>query len=404
MPEEITTTPTPSDPATSALVHDIFTSTEQIVQSQMPEPSKVPQGVIPENQNYVPTDTTPSPTPVENEESEPEPENQNPDPDGERKNTEETEGDVEKGKEKKENGENGDSGQKQTPAMAKKFAQMRKDLSSYKTTVKELQDKIAKLEADGAGAEGLDELKAQNEKLSAVVNSFAFTQTEEYQKEVSNPYNKAQDKLMKLAEANGMELTYDALNQIATNPDFDEMDRQEAYEDLARDAGMGDLDVSRFSNYAMLRDRAVQKHLSMSAKAEEYKKEFLEKLGEGKAKPYEVNLDNYTQKYIQDRAKELGLSGEVTEETVKAARHLAHKIDNNAFMDAVLLSKALEEMAELKEQNKSLNAKITKLRGANPSPGAGNPKGAPPPPSKPKLEETLKTAGDVVDAFLSGQI
>lgn len=400
MPDAIALTPTPSDPATSNLVQDIFTSTEQIVQNQMPQSSEVPQGVIPENQNYVPNDPTPSPTPVEDENSEPENENPNPDEDGKKDDEEETKGDVEKEKEKEKKD---DSEQKQTPAMAKKFAQMRKDLSSYKTTVKELQEKIAQLEANGAGAEGLDELKAQNEKLSAVVNSFAFTQTEEYQKEVTNPYNKAQDKLMKLAEANGMELTYDSLNQIATNPDFDEMDRQEAYEDLARDAGMGDLDVSRFSNYAMLRDRAVQKHLAMSVKAEEYKKEFLEKLGDGKVKPYEVNLDNYTQKHIQERAKELGLSGEVTEETVKAARHLAHKIDNNAFMDAVLLSKALEEMAELKEQNKSLHAKITKLRGANPSPGTGNPKGAPP-PSKPKLEETLKTAGDVVDAFLSGQI
>lgn len=399
MPDNIAPTPTPSDPATSSLVQDIFTSTEQIVQSQMPQPSEIPQGVIPENPSYVPNDPTPSPTPVEDEEPEPEPENQNPDENEKKDDDEETKGDVEKEKEK----EKGDPEQKQTPAMAKKFAQMRKDLSSYKTTVKELQEKIAKLESDGAGAEGLDELKAQNEKLSAVVNSFAFTQTEEYQKEVSNPYNKAQDKLMKLAEANGMELTYDSLNQIATNPDFDEMDRQEAYEDLARDAGMGDLEVSRFSNYAMLRDRAVQKHLTMSAKAEEYKKEFLEKLGDGKVKPYEVNLDNYTQKHIQERAKELGLSGEVTEETVKAARHLAHKIDNSAFMDAVLLSKALEEMTELKEQNKNLHAKITKLRGANPSPVTGNPKVAPS-PSKPKLEETLKTAGDVVDAFLSGQI
>lgn len=399
MPDNIALTPTPSDPATSSLVQDIFTSTEQIVQSQMPQPSEVPQGVIPENQSYVPNDSTPSPTPVEDEEPEPESENQNPDEDEKKDDDEETKEDVEKEKEKKE----GDPEQKQTPAMAKKFAQMRKDLSSYKTTVKELQEKIAKLESDGAGAEGLDELKAQNEKLSAVVNSFAFTQTEEYQKEVSNPYNKAQDKLMKLAEANGMELTYDSLNQIATNPDFDEMDRQEAYEDLARDAGMGDLDVSRFSNYAMLRDRAVQKHLTMSAKAEEYKKEFLEKLGDGKVKPYEVNLDNYTQKHIQERAKELGLSGEVTEETVKAARHLAHKIDNSAFMDAVLLSKALEEMTELKEQNKNLHAKITKLRGVNPSPVTGNPKGSPP-PSEPKLEETLKTTGDVVNAFLSGKI
>lgn len=399
MPDNIALTPTPSDPALSSLVQDIFTSTEQTVQSQMPQPSDVPQGVIPENQSYVPNESIPSPTPVEDEDPEPESENQNPDEDEKKDDDEETKEDVEKEKEK----EKGDPEQKQTPAMAKKFAQMRKDLSSYKTTVKELQEKIAKLESDGAGAEGLDELKAQNEKLSAVVNSFAFTQTEEYQKEVSNPYNKAQDKLMKLAEANGMELTYDSLNQIATNPDFDEMDRQEAYEDLARDAGMGDLDVSRFSNYAMLRDRAVQKHLTMSTKAEEYKKEFLEKLGDGKVKPYEVSLDNYTQKHIQERAKELGLSGEVTEETVKAARHLAHKIDNSAFMDAVLLSKALEEMAELKEQNKNLHAKITKLRGANPSPATGNPKGSPP-PSEPKLEETLKTTGDVVNAFLSGKI
>lgn len=388
MPDNPTIAPVPSDPATSNLVNEIFTSTEQIVQDQMPQPSEVPQGVIPENQNYVPTDSTTSPTPVEEEN--PEPENENPEPENENPNPD-------------DDGKKNDSEQKQTPAMAKKFAQMRKDLSSYKTTVKELQDKIAKLEAGGAGAEGVDELKAQNEKLSAVVNSFAFTQTEEYQKEVTNPYNKAQDKLMKLAEANGMELTYEALNQIATNSELDEMDRQEAYEDLARDAGMPDLDVSRFSNYAMLRDRAVQKHLAMSAKAEEYKKDFLTKLGDGKAKPYEVNLDNYTQKHIQERAKELGLSGEVTEETVKAARHLAHKIDNSAFMDAVLLTKALEEMSELKEKNKSLNAKITKLRGANPSPEKGDPKGAPP-PSKPKLEDELTTAGDVVDAFLNGKI
>lgn len=84
MLNDIALTPTPSDPAISNLVQDIFTSTEQIVQDQMPQSSEVPQGVIPENQNYVPNDSTPSPTPVEDENSEPENENPNPDEDGKR--------------------------------------------------------------------------------------------------------------------------------------------------------------------------------------------------------------------------------------------------------------------------------------------------------------------------------
>lgn len=84
MPDDIALTPTSSDPATSNLVNEIFTSTENIVQSQMPQSSEVPQGVIPENQNYVPNDPTPSPTPVEDENPEPENENPNPDEDGKR--------------------------------------------------------------------------------------------------------------------------------------------------------------------------------------------------------------------------------------------------------------------------------------------------------------------------------
>lgn len=389
-----------SDPATSALVNDLFQATEQQVQETL---NKTPEGVIPENQGYVPNDPTPSPTPDDNPELNPDDENPTPNGEGEGdENAEKKEKVEDEKKDEKGDGDDKTEGeQKLSNSAAKKFAAMRKENATFKAEIKDLKSKIEELEAANAGAEGLDELKAEKEKLASIVNSFAFTQTEEYQKEVSGPYNKAQDKLFKLAENNGMELTHDQLNEIATNKDFDEMDRQEAYEDLARDAGLTDLDVSRFANYAMLRDRAVQKHTAMSAKADEYRKEFLEKLGDGKVKQYEVNLDNYDQGHIQDRAKELGLSAEVDEETVKAARHLAHKIDNNAFMDAALLQKAVDELKELKEQNQELHATITKLRGKNPSPSKGHNGGAPA-PEKLKFGDNFKTATDVVEGFLNG--
>lgn len=390
-----------SDPATSSLVNDLFKATEQQVQETL---TKTPEGVIPENSDYVPNDPTPSPTP--SDESQPNPDDENPNPndegEGEGDEDEAEKKKVEDEKKEEKGDDDKDPDQKISNSAAKKFAAMRKENSSLKAETKNLKARIEELEAANAGAEGLDELKAEKEKLASIVNSFAFTQTEEYQKEVSGPYNKAQEKLFKLAENNGMELTHDQLNEIATNKNFDEMDRQEAYEDLARDAGLTDLDVSRFANYAMLRDRAVQKHTAMSAKADEYRKEFLEKLGDGKVKQYEVNLDNYDQGHIQDRAKELGLSAEVDEETVKAARHLAHKIDNNAFMDAALLQKAVDELKELKEQNQELHATITKLRGKNPSPSKGHNGGGAPSPEKPKLGDNFKTATDVVEGFLNG--
>ena len=240
------------------------------------------------------------------------------------------------------------------------FAEMRVQLRGAK---KEIADLKAKLEEAGKSSPNNEEL----ESLREIVRGYAFTATEEYKTNVTAPYNKANAKLAEIARASGASLDMDKLNEVALNPDLDEYDREEAYEAIGKELGISDSALFKFVRMAKVRDAAIVAHGNYQAEADKYVEELkASRGGKPEAGTYTVNLDNYTLEAMKERAKELGMTTEITEENVKHARHLAHKINNGSFMDGALAELMVKELADARATIEALNVKVAKLRKAPP--------------------------------------
>lgn len=321
--------------------------------------------------------TTGTPVPPDDTESE---EEQNDEQNEEEENEEE---ENEEGKKEEQN--NGPKEQKASKAASKAFAEMRVQLRGAK---KEIADLKAKLEEAGKSTSSNEEL----ESLREIVRGYAFTATEEYKTNVTAPYNKANAKLAEIARASGASLDMDKLNEVALNPDLDEYDREEAYEAIGKELGISDSAVFKFVRMAKVRDAAIVAHGNYQAEADKYVEELkASRGGKSEAGTYTVNLDNYTLEAMKERAKELGMTTEITEENVKHARHLAHKINNGSFMDGALAELMVKELADARATIEALNVKVAKLRKARPSANGGSPKA---PETQPPAGPTA--VGDII--------
>jgi hypothetical protein len=319
--------------------------------------------------------TTGTPVPSDDTESEETEEEQNDEQNEEEEN--------EEGKKEEQN--NGPKEQKASKAASKAFAEMRVQLRGAK---KEIADLKAKLEEAGKSSPNNEEL----ESLREIVRGYAFTATEEYKTNVTAPYNKANAKLAEIARASGASLDMDKLNEVALNPDLDEYDREEAYEAIGKELGISDSAVFKFVRMAKVRDAAIVAHGNYQAEADKYVEELkASRGGKSEAGTYTVNLDNYTLEAMQERAKELGMTTEITEENVKHARHLAHKINNGSFMDGALAELMVKELADARATIEALNVKVAKLRKARPSANSGSSKA---PETQPPAGPTA--VGDII--------
>ena len=280
---------------------------------------------------------------------------------------------------------NGPKEQRASKAASKAFAEMRVQLRGAK---KEIADLKTKLEEAGKSTSSNEEL----ESLREIVRGYAFTATEEYKTNVTAPYNKANAKLAEIARASGASLDMDKLNEVALNPDLDEYDREEAYEAIGKELGISDSAVFKFVRMAKVRDAAIVAHGNYQAEADKYVEELkASRGGKSEGATYTVNLDNYTLEAMQERAKELGMTTEITEENVKHARHLAHKINNGSFMDGALAELMVKELADARATIEALNVKVAKLRKARPSANEGSPKA---PETQPPAGPTA--VGDII--------
>lgn len=320
--------------------------------------------------------TTGTPVPPDDTESEETEEEQNDEQNEEEEN--------EEGK-KEEKKDDGPKEQRASKAASKAFAEMRVQLRGAK---KEIADLKAKLEEAGKSTSSNEEL----ESLREIVRGYAFTATEEYKTNVTAPYNKANAKLAEIARASGASLDMDKLNEVALNPDLDEYDREEAYEAIGKELGISDSAMFKFVRMAKVRDAAIVAHGNYQAEADKYVEELkASRGGKSEGATYTVNLDNYTLEAMQERAKELGMTTEITEENVKHARHLAHKINNGSFMDGALAELMVKELADARATIEALNVKVAKLRKARPSANGGSPKA---PETQPPVGPT--TVGDII--------
>lgn len=309
--------------------------------------------------------TTGTPVPTDDTESEETEEEQNEEGENEEGENEEEENEEEKKEEKKDDGP---KEQRASKAASKAFAEMRVQLRGAK---KEIADLKAKLEEAGKSTSSNEEL----ESLREIVRGYAFTATEEYKTNVTAPYNKANAKLAEIARASGASLDMDKLNEVALNPDLDEYDREEAYEAIGKELGISDSAMFKFVRMAKVRDAAIVAHGNYQAEADKYVEELkASRGGKSEAGTYTVNLDNYTLEAMKERAKELGMTTEITEENVKHARHLAHKINNGSFMDGALAELMVKELADARATIEALNVKVAKLRKARPSANSGSSK------------------------------
>lgn len=316
--------------------------------------------------------TTGTPVPPDDTESEETEEEQNDEQNEEEENEE-------------EENEEGKKEQRASKAASKAFAEMRVQLRGAK---KEIADLKAKLEEAGKSTSSNEEL----ESLREIVRGYAFTATEEYKTNVTAPYNKANAKLAEIARASGASLDMDKLNEVALNPDLDEYDREEAYEAIGKELGISDSAVFKFVRMAKVRDAAIVAHGNYQAEADKYVEELkASRGGKSEAGTYTVNLDNYTLEAMKERAKELGMTTEITEENVKHARHLAHKINNGSFMDGALAELMVKELADARATIEALNVKVAKLRKARPSANEGSPKA---PETQPPAGPTA--VGDII--------
>lgn len=323
-----------------------------------------------------PTGTPVPPDDTETEETE---EEQNDEQNEEGENEEE-----EQKKEKKKQ-DDGPAEQKASKAASKAFAEMRVQLRGAK---KEIADLKAKLEEAGNSSPDHEEL----ESLREIVRGYAFTATDEYKANVTEPYNKANAKLAEIARAAGASLDMDKLNEVALNPSLDEYDKEEAYEAIGKELGISDSAVFKFVRMAKVRDAAIVAHGNYQAEADKYVEELrASRGGKSEAGTYTVNLDNYTLEAMKERAKELGMTTEITEENVKHARHLAHKINNGSFMDGALAELMVKELADARATIEALNVKVAKLRKARPSANGGSPEA---PETQPPVGPT--TVGDII--------
>lgn len=320
--------------------------------------------------------TTGTPVPPDDTESEETEEEQNDEQNEEEEN--------EEGK-KEEKKDDGPKEQRASKAASKAFAEMRVQLRGAK---KEIADLKAKLEEAGKSSPNNEEL----ESLREIVRGYAFTATEEYKTNVTAPYNKANAKLAEIARASGASLDMDKLNEVALNPDLDEYDREEAYEAIGKELGISDSAMFKFVRMAKVRDAAIVAHGNYQAEADKYVEELkASRGGKSEAGTYTVNLDNYTLEAMQERAKELGMTTEITEENVKHARHLAHKINNGSFMDGALAELMVKELADARATIEALNVKVAKLRKARPSANSGSSKA---PETQPPAGPTA--VGDII--------
>lgn len=325
--------------------------------------------------------TTGTPVPSDDTESEETEEEQNDEQNEEEENEEE---ENEEGK-KEEKKDDGPKEQRASKAASKAFAEMRVQLRGAK---KEIADLKAKLEEAGKSTSSNEEL----ESLREIVRGYAFTATEEYKTNVTAPYNKANAKLVEIARASGASLDMDKLNEVALNPDLDEYDREEAYEAIGKELGISDSAVFKFVRMAKVRDAAIVAHGNYQAEADKYVEELkASRGGKSEGATYTVNLDNYTLEAMKERAKELGMTTEITEENVKHARHLAHKINNGSFMDGALAELMVKELADARVTIEALNVKVAKLRKARPSANEGSPKA---PETQPPAGPTA--VGDII--------
>lgn len=325
--------------------------------------------------------TTGTPVPSDDTESEETEEEQNDEQNEEEENEEE---ENEEGK-KEEKKDDGPKEQRASKAASKAFAEMRVQLRGAKKEIAELK---AQLEEAGKSSPDNEEL----ESLREIVRGYAFTATEEYKTNVTAPYNKANAKLVEIARASGASLDMDKLNEVALNPDLDEYDREEAYEAIGKELGISDSAVFKFVRMAKVRDAAIVAHGNYQAEADKYVEELkASRGGKSEAGTYTVNLDNYTLEAMKERAKELGMTTEITEENVKHARHLAHKINNGSFMDGALAELMVKELADARATIEALNVKVAKLRKARPSANEGSPKA---PETQPPAGPTA--VGDII--------
>lgn len=325
--------------------------------------------------------TTGTPVPPDDTETEETEEEQNDEQNEEEENEEE---ENEEGK-KEEKKDDGPKEQRASKAASKAFAEMRVQLRGAK---KEIADLKTKLEEAGKSTSSNEEL----ESLREIVRGYAFTATEEYKTNVTAPYNKANAKLAEIARASGASLDMDKLNEVALNPDLDEYDREEAYEAIGKELGISDSAMFKFVRMAKVRDAAIVAHGNYQAEADKYVEELkASRGGKSEGATYTVNLDNYTLEAMQERAKELGMTTEITEENVKHARHLAHKINNGSFMDGALAELMVKELADARATIEALNVKVAKLRKARPSANEGSPKA---PETQPPAGPTA--VGDII--------
>lgn len=325
--------------------------------------------------------TTGTPVPSDDTESEETEEEQNDEQNEEEENEEE---ENEEGK-KEEKKDDGPKEQRASKAASKAFAEMRVQLRGAK---KEIADLKTKLEEAGKSSPNNEEL----ESLREIVRGYAFTATEEYKTNVTAPYNKANAKLAEIARASGASLDMDKLNEVALNPDLDEYDREEAYEAIGKELGISDSAMFKFVRMAKVRDAAIVAHGNYQAEADKYVEELkASRGGKSEAGTYTVNLDNYTLEAMKERAKELGMTTEITEENVKHARHLAHKINNGSFMDGALAELMVKELADARATIEALNVKVAKLRKARPSANSGSSKA---PETQPPAGPTA--VGDII--------
>lgn len=326
--------------------------------------------------------TTGTPVPSDDTESEETEEEQNEEGENEEEENEEEENEEGKKEEKKDDGP---KEQRASKAASKAFAEMRVQLRGAK---KEIADLKAKLEEAGKSTSSNEEL----ESLREIVRGYAFTATEEYKTNVTAPYNKANAKLAEIARASGASLDMDKLNEVALNPDLDEYDREEAYEAIGKELGISDSAMFKFVRMAKVRDAAIVAHGNYQAEADKYVEELkASRGGKSEGATYTVNLDNYTLEAMKERAKELGMTTEITEENVKHARHLAHKINNGSFMDGALAELMVKELADARATIEALNVKVAKLRKARPSANGGSPKA---PETQPPAGPTA--VGDII--------
>lgn len=287
--------------------------------------------------------------------------------DEEEQNDDENQNDEEEQKKEKKKQDEGPAEQRASKAASKAFAEMRVQLRSAKKEIEELK---AQLKEAGNSSPDQEEL----ESLREIVRGYAFTATDEYKAHVTDPYNKANAKLAEIARAAGATLDMDKLNEVALNPSLDEYDREEAYEAIGKELGISDSAVFKFVRMAKVRDAAIVAHGNYQAEADKYVEELkASRGGKSDAGTYTVNLDNYTLEAMKERAKELGMMTEITEENVKHARHLAHKINNGSFMDGALAELMVKELADARATIEALNVKVAKLRKARPSANGGSP-------------------------------